>query len=217
MIRTIAIEREYGCGAGRISEKLASRLGWTLWDRKITAEIAGRLKCDERSVAEHEERLDTNFYRLMKIFMRGSYEVRYSGEGSGGMLDADSLSHMFEEMISDVAGRRPSVIVGRAAPWFLRDRGDTLRLFLYAPHEEKLRRLVAQGKSESEAQAELQHVDEDRGAFVRRYYNKTWPQRDIYHLMINTEVGDEAVIEVVLHEMQLLNQSVAKHPQAATR
>src|SRR2546423_10396064 len=39
MIRTITIEREYGCGAAQIAEKLASRLGWKLWDQQLTQEI----------------------------------------------------------------------------------------------------------------------------------------------------------------------------------
>src|ERR1700740_413116 len=40
MIRTITIEREYGCGAVQIAEKLADRLGWKLWDQELTQEIA---------------------------------------------------------------------------------------------------------------------------------------------------------------------------------
>ena len=36
MIRTITIEREYGCGAAQIAEKLADRLGWKLWDQQLT-------------------------------------------------------------------------------------------------------------------------------------------------------------------------------------
>ena len=77
VIQTITIEREYGSGAGTISRKLAEKLGWALWDEKITQEIARRLKCDVKSVEQREEKPDSTFYRLMKIFMRGSYERRH--------------------------------------------------------------------------------------------------------------------------------------------
>jgi len=205
MIRTITIEREYGSGAGGIARKLAERLGWTLWDEKITEEIAKRLHCDVKSVERCEEKPDSTFYRLMKIFMRGSYEERFSGAGTE-ILDAESLSRLFEEVVNDVADRGPCVIVGRASTWFLRDRPDHMAFFIYAHYEEKMRRLLELGKSEEEAERLLEHVDADRAAFIQRYYGKIWPQRDLYHLMINSVIGDDAVVELILHEMQILNQ-----------
>ncbi len=204
MIQAISIEREFGSGAAAVSKKLAARLGWTLWDEAITKEIAGRLKCDVSSVEQREEKPDSAFYRLVKIFMRGSYEDRYSGSGTE-LLDAENLSRIFQSLIADIVNRGPCVIVGRAAPYFLRERNDVLRLFVYAPPAEKLRRLVEMGKSEQEAERLLETVDRDRAAFVKRYYNKTWPLREIYHLMINSEIGDEAVIDVILHEIDVLN------------
>ena len=79
MIRIVTIEREYGCGGAAIAQKMADRLGWKLWDREIACEIARRLKCDVRSVEQREEKLDPTFYRLVKAFMRGSYEDSFSG------------------------------------------------------------------------------------------------------------------------------------------
>jgi cytidylate kinase len=204
VIRTVTIEREYGSGAGAIAKKLAARLNWTLWDEKITQEVAKRLKCDVRAVEQREEKPDSTFYRLMKVFMRGSYEERFSGSGTE-LLDAESLSSLFETVIKDVAGRSPCVIVGRAAPWFLRERDDNMGLFIFAPYHEKLRRLLAIGKTQDEAEEQLEHMDEDRAAFVKRYYGKNWPQRDLYHLMINSIIGDEAVIDLALREMEILN------------
>jgi cytidylate kinase len=206
VIQTITIEREYGSGAGTIARKLADKLGWALWDEKITQEIARRLKCDVKSVEQHEEKPDSTFYRLMKIFMRGSYEERFSGSGTE-LLDAESLSHLFEKVITDVADRGPCIIVGRAAPWFLRERNDNMGVFIFAPYYEKMRRLTELGKSEEEAEESLEHVDADRAAFVKRYYGKEWPTRELYHLMINSVVGDQAVIDLILHEMEILNRS----------
>ncbi len=205
MINTITIEREYASGAAEIARKLAAKLGWTLWDQKITQEIASRLKCDVKTVEQREEKPDSTFYRLMKIFMRGSYEDRFSGTGTD-LLDADSLSTLFEEVIKNVADRGPSVIVGRAAPWFLRERPDHMGVFIFAPYAYKLKRLRKNGKSEAEAEDLLEHMDADRAAFVKRYYGKNWPQRDLYHLMINSQIGDDAVLEIILHELEILNR-----------
>ncbi|HZS53231.1 MAG TPA: cytidylate kinase-like family protein [Bryobacteraceae bacterium] len=206
MINVITVEREYGSGAGTIAKKLADRLGWSLWDRQITCEIARRLKCDEKAVEEREERLDSTFYRLAKIFMRGSYEESYTGGGME-MLDAEGLSHAFERIIKDIASKGNSIIVGRAAPWFLRDRPDTFHVFIYASYQEKLRRLLALGNTKADAERLLETVDDERAAFIKRYYKKTWPQRDLYHMMINSKVGDQAVMDLILTEIDMLDRT----------
>ena len=205
MINVITIEREYGSGAGTIAQKLADRLGWSLWDRQITCEIARRLKCDVKAVEQREERLDSTFYRLAKIFMRGSFEESYTGSGLE-LLDAEGLSHNFEKVIKDIAAKGNCVIVGRAAPWFLRDRPDTFHVFVFAPYEEKLQRLLAAGYTRDAAEHLLETVDQERAAFIKRYYNKIWPQRDLYHLMINSKVGDQMVLDLILGEMDMLER-----------
>jgi cytidylate kinase len=205
MTNVIAIEREYGCGAGAIARSLANRLGWSLWDREICAEIAKRLHCDVDSVESREEKLDPTFYRLVKVFMRGSYEESYSGKGLE-MLDAEHLSHLFEQVIKDVASRGKCVIVGRAAPWFLRDRPDTLAVFLYASEQEKIRRVMAMGKSRKEAEELVENIDKERAAFVKKYYGKNWPSRELYHLMLNTKIGSDDVIRMILTEMEIIDK-----------
>ncbi len=208
MITIITIEREYGSGGGGIAKALADRLGWTLWDREITREIATRLKCDVKSVEQREERLDPTFYRLMKMFMRGSYEDSYEGSGLE-LLDAEHLSRLFEQVVKKLASKGRCVIVGRGSPWFLRERADTFRAFIYAPHEEKMRRIRAQGKSRSEAEDLIETVDRERAAFVTKYYAKVWPQRDLYHLMINSVLGDEVVIDMILNGVKAMEQQAA--------
>lgn len=213
MINIITIEREYGSGAAAIAKKLAHRLGWTLWDHEITCEIASRLKCDVKSVEQREERLDTAFYRLVKIFMRGSYEESFTGGGIE-LLDAEHLAQLFEKVIKNIASKGRCVIVGRGAPWFLRERPDTFHVFVYAPHDEKIRRITAQGKTRAEAEELIQTIDQERAAFVKKFYGRIWPQRDLYQLMINSIIGDDAVIETILGMIKVREtQSAALPPR----
>ena len=205
MTDVIVIEREYGCGGGAIARSLANQLGWSLWDRELCAEIAKRYNTDADTIASREERLDPAFYRLVKVFMRGSYEESYSGR-SLPLLDAEHLADFFEEIIKDVASRGHCVIVGRASPWFLRERPNTLSVFLYGTQEDKMRRVMGQGKSREEAAQLLEEIDKDRAAFVKKYYGKTWPTREIYHLMLNTKIGNESVVKMILAEMDLLDK-----------
>jgi cytidylate kinase len=208
VIKVISIEREYGSGAGAIAAKLAGRLGWTLWDAEITKEIARRLKCNVRSVEEREERLDPTFYRLIKVFMRGSYEESFNGRDAD-LLDAEHLARLFESVLKDAAARGNCVVVGRGCPWYLRDRPDTFHAFIYAPLEEKIRRLAALGKSRAEAEQLVETVDAERAAFVKKFHGKTFPQRDLYHMMLNSKLGDDTVIETILNSIARLNEQAA--------
>jgi hypothetical protein len=41
-------------------------------------------------------------------------------------------------------------------------------------------------------------VDRERAAFIRQYFNVPWPNRPIYHAMLNTAAGDEAVVRAIM-------------------
>jgi cytidylate kinase len=215
VIKIITIEREYGCGGAAIAQKLAERLGWKLWDRDITCDIARRLKCSVKAVEQREEKPDPAFYRLVKVFMRGSYEETL-GAGNIELLDAEHLAQLFEKVVQDAAVKGNCVIVGRGASYFLRGREDVFSVFMYAPHDEKIRRLLAVGKSHEEAEELVERIDRDRAAFVKKYFDRIWPQRDLYHMMLNTKIGDEAVINMVLHEIELLD-GIAAGASVASR
>jgi cytidylate kinase len=90
------------------------------------------------------------------------------------------------------------VIVGRGSQQFLKARPDTLRIFLYAPREDKVRRLLHRGKTEKEAEELVDSVDRERADFIQKYFNVDWPDRPIYHALLNTEIGDECTANMIL-------------------
>lgn len=208
MIRTITIEREYGAGGAAIAELLAQRLGWKLWDQALTAEIARLAKVDQACVERMAERCDSAFYRLMKVFMRGSYERSLPLTGLD-TFDADGMMALMQRVIEQAADEGKCVIVGRGSPYYLRRREDAFHVFVYAPHDEKLRRLRELGQSESEAAELLSTVDHERAAFIRKYFGKEWPNRYLYNMMINSKAGDELVVDTILQGVAALDPSVS--------
>jgi hypothetical protein len=130
LIRIITIEREYGCGAAEIAQKLAARLGWKLWDQELTREIARLTHCQQTAVEQREERRDPLYYRLLKSFARGSYEGSVNMDDPLQLLDADSIVRISERVVRKAAEEGNCVIVGRGSQHFLQDRTDTLRFFL---------------------------------------------------------------------------------------
>jgi cytidylate kinase len=197
MIRILTIEREYGSGGADIARKVAERLGWKLWDQLLTNEIARRMNCDCRVVEEHEEKRDPLFYRLMRSFMRGSYEGSLNAPRLN-IADTDCIREVAEKVVKSAAEGGQCVIVGRGSAYYLQARRDAFHVFVYAPFEEKVRRLRAGGKSESEAAELAQTVDSERAAFIKQYFGVEWPDRHKFHLMVNSTVGEEAAVETIL-------------------
>jgi cytidylate kinase len=82
------------------------------------------------------------------------------------------------------------------------NRDDTVRIFLYAPREEKVRRLLARGKTDQEAQNLVDTVDRERADYIEKYFKVEWPNRSLYHAMINTAIGDEIVVRTILNVVE---------------
>ena len=204
MFRIVTIEREYGCGAAEIARRLASELGWKLWDRELTQEIARVANVDPSSVSMCEERVDSAFQRLVKVFWRGSYERSANLEHQP--FGPDTMVEVGEQVMKEIAERGECVIVGRGAPYFLRERPDVFHVFLYASRPEKLRRIQNLGRSLHDAEDLVDTVDRERILFVKHYFGADWPTRSLYHVMINTAIGDDNVLETILHTMRALER-----------
>jgi cytidylate kinase len=197
MINIITIEREYGCGGGEIAQLVANRLGWKLWDQRLTEEIARLANCPKAVVEEREEKNDPLYYRLFKSFMRGSYEGAINAPKLN-LVDSETILKVTKRVVEHAAEKGSCVIVGRGSQQFFKNRPDTLRVFLYAPRENKVQRLLKRGKSEKEAEELVDTVDQERADFIQKYFNVAWPDRPIYHSMLNTVIGDECTANMIL-------------------
>ena len=209
MFRLITIEREYGCGGGAISAQLARQLGWKLWDHLITEEIARVANVDCSAVMRCDERMDSRLHRLAKSFWRGSYERNSAALGSQ-VFDTDHMMSMMQEIVDGIAREGNAVLVGRGTPYFLREHPDAFHVFLYAPRAEKIRRTIGDGNSRGVAEELVDSVDRERAAYIKHYFDADWPTRSLYHMMLNTAVGNETVIQTILDTMGL----VEGRPQA---
>ena len=205
MFRLVTIEREYGCGAASIAAQLAKQLGWKLWDHLLTEEIARLAQVDPSAVLRCDERMDSRLHRFSKAFWRGSYE-RSSPLGSQ-VFDTDRMVSMMQEIMNKLAREGNAVVVGRGAPYFLREHPTAFHVFLYAPRAEKIRRTIADGHSAQEAEEMVDSVDRERIAYVKHYFNADWPTRSLYHMMINTAVGNAPVVKTILDTMHLVEGS----------
>ena len=115
MIQAITIEREFGCGASEIASLVASRLGWGLWDERLTQEIARLTDSTPQVVEQREWRSDPVVYRVFKDFLRGAFEGGLPPTNRLHMLDARRIAAVSEIAVKAALSSGPSVIVGRGS------------------------------------------------------------------------------------------------------
>jgi cytidylate kinase len=197
--RIITIERECACGAATISKKLSNMLGWKLWDELLAQELADSIRSDLSTSEKRAQRADNHFRHLAEVFWRGSYE-RSAPFDDREFVDAARMVAIMQKVSDKIAREGNAVVVGRGAPGFFQDRNDTFHVFLYATREERIRRLIANGKSASDADL-VEAVDRERSAFVKHYFGADWPTRSFYDLMINTTIGEDNAVSTILHTM----------------
>lgn len=204
MIRAITIEREFGCGGSEIASKLAELLGWTLWDQALTQEIARLTNSTAQAVEQREWKNDPAVYRVFKSFLRGAFEGSLPPTGRLELLDARRIAAVSELAVNHALSGGPCVIVGRGSQYFLRDRKDVFRAFLYASRTYKIHRLITAGVPQEKAITDVDTIDQDRAAFVKKYLKLSWPERCLYNAMLSTEMGDSCVAEVIAQCVQKL-------------
>jgi cytidylate kinase len=206
MIRVLTIDREYGSGAAEIAEKIADRLGWKLWDQLLTNQVARHMECESRDIEQQEERRDPLYYRVFQAFLRGSFEGSQVTPRMK-MADAEGIRRVSEQLVRAAAEEGNAVIVGRGSAYYLRDRPDSFHIFVYAPFDEKVRRLQQQGKTEGEAIQLVETVDRDRAVFIRQSFGLEFPARHFFHLMVNSTMGEAAVVQTVLDGLSAIQKS----------
>jgi len=207
MIQAITIEREFGCGGSEIASLLAQRLGWNLWDERLTQEIARLTKSSPEVVEKIEWRRDPAVYRVFLSFLRGAFEGGLPPTDRLALLDSRRIAAVSEQAVNLALADAPCVIVGRGSQYFLRNRKDVFRTFLYASRDFKIYRLVRSGMPERDAIEQVDTTDRDRAAFVKRHLQLNWPEPELYDAMFNTERGDSYVSEMIAHCVQQLGNS----------
>ena len=202
MVQAITIEREFGCGASEIASLVASRLGWNLWDERLTQEIARLTESTPEAVERREWRADPVVYRVFQDFLRGGFEGGLPPTNRLHLLDARRIAAVSETAVKMALTNGPSVIVGRGSQFFLRNRKDVFHVFLYASRDHKIRRLISRGESQDKAIELIDTTDKARAAFVRQYLGLKWPEPHLYHAMFNTEMGESCTATMLVECLQ---------------
>ena len=201
MFRVVTVAREYGSGGGAIAKRLAEQLGWKILDRSLITEIAQKMQITPAFVEQLDERRDPWLYRLAKqTFHYGTLEGSVD-PSQVGAPDADRIAALTRRLIGEAASLGQCVIVGRGGQCILQERRDTFHVFVYASREERIVRLRQRVAPDADPAALLESADREGEAYIRHYFQRDWSDRYLYHMMLNSTIGEEAAVSVILQAM----------------
>jgi cytidylate kinase len=197
MKNVVTIAREYGSGGGAIARRVAEALQWRLVDREVIAEVARLAHVRPEDAAAYDERVNPWVVRLAKGLWSGSADS-FAASPCGAVFDADLTAELTRRVVLEVAAEGRCVILGRGAQCILRGREDSLHVFVYAPREDRIRRLAPRHGGASAAAIEMDRVERARAAYVQHYHGCDRAAREMYDLMVNSRVGLDAAARMIL-------------------
>ena len=187
---SIAISRQIGSGGTYIGYLAAKRLGFQYVDREILREAARQLEVDVGALEGLDQRSSSLVEQLIRAFTFGTPDAR-NAPLRKPIYEKD-LFVVESRIMNEIAQRYNAVIVGRAGFYALRNRPRVIRVFVHAPLEFRLRRLMkVQGLTDTrEAQTLVEETDRRRAKFIKDMTGVDWYDTRNYHLCIDASVID---------------------------
>lgn len=173
----ITIARSYGSGGKEIGEKLARELNFSFYDKDLI-----RLAADKSGL--NEELLESADEQILNRLI-DPYAL------TGGMTDNtnDQLYRIESQIIRDLAEKGACVIVGRLADWVLRDRPDVLDIYITAPLQDRIRRIMeTQNLNESQAKKLVKRMDKTRRGYYSYFTEWEWNGTEGRDIIINSSL-----------------------------
>lgn len=192
----IVIGRQFGSGGHDIGKALAEKLGYDFYDNEIIQMAAGSTGYDPEFIKNREENMTNSFlYDLM------SQMYIYSDSKEA---PRDEIFESEGKVIRELAQKGRCVIIGRCADQVLRDRPNTLKVFLHAPEAVRKERIMkTENLSSGEALQKIHKMDKRRSDNYSYYTRRIWGGAQNYDLTLDSSIGEESVIAVITEMLHI--------------
>ena len=183
----VTITREFGSGGRTIAKKLAEELGYDYYDYELVQKIAQESGFAEDFIEEFGEEVSTGGF------------FSFFGNNWGALNINDQLYFAERKVILELAEKGNCIIVGRCADYILKDRKDTLNVFIYADMEWKKDRIVnLYGETDVDIEKRILEKDKRRKAYYKYYTDRKWNRAANYHISLeSSELGIDTCVEIL--------------------
>ncbi len=177
----ITIEREHGSLGKQIGKEVSKALNIPFYYREMAVLAAQKSGLDKDFLAA----INTNTPDALANFYLST------SASSQAIVASDNI-------IKDIAEAGSCVIVGRAASQVLAERDDVVRIFITAPKEYRIQKIMEMyGDNKEDALRYMKHVDESRAAYYKMVSNKTMGMANNYQLVIDSSIGVEQSTKLI--------------------
>ena len=178
----ITIAREHGSSGKQIGKLVAEKLGIPFYYKEMIA------------LAAHESGLDKEF---ISDIHKNAPDVLHDLYLSTQVVQHAIMAQ--DKIIHKIADEGSCVIVGRTADWVLKDYENVVRIFIHAPEEYRIRRVMeVYGDSREEAEKNILRSDKARGAYYKHISGKDWGDKENYELVIDSSCGIEKTVNTIM-------------------
>ncbi len=179
--KIITIGREFGSGGREIGLKLSKALHIPCYDRRLIEMAAEEIEMD---VARLEQVDETSVNRWLYSVPNTTNPI-----GGYGLPLNDTVFMVQSRIIKKLAQTGSCIIVGRCADYVLNDFDNCMHVFICAPREDKIRRVMQRlSLSEAEAKDLMQKTDKRRKAYYNFYTDRKWGMVENHDLVINSSM-----------------------------
>lgn len=197
----ITIAREYGSGGLKVGKRLAEQLGICCYDSEMLTLVSDSSKMRDSRVAHDDRIKNTALFEVASKRYDGSDLPKESD-------DFISMRNLFDyqsDIIRELADKESCVIVGRCANYILRDRKDTVSIFIHAPLAHRMKRVsTMHSMTERELESYINSIDRHRESYYKYYTDHEWSDAREYDLTLNSEaLGIQKCVDGIVSYIQL--------------
>ena len=175
---------------------MAGNLGWRLLDSELVKGAARIAGVDPKLAARFDERLDPLVLPLRQNLLAGSGVRALLPAARSIFLIRKRMLDLIRQEILQAAKQGNCVLVGRGSACALAGKAGAASTSLYMPP--RARRRIGSRRAfpdqAQDAEHQLAAFDRRRAAVIRKFYQQEWCSRGLYHMLLNSCIGTEAMI-----------------------
>ncbi|MDD7218833.1 MAG: cytidylate kinase-like family protein [Clostridia bacterium] len=199
----ITIARQYGSGGRTIGQMLAKKLGVSFYDKQIIHMASDESGIDVKLFGQVEGGMSVKPSLFSKT---GLYKGDLIPPSEKEFISDENLFNYQAKVVHDLAEKESYVIVGRCVNYVLKDRPNTLRVFIHAPWDFRMEQ--SRGKisgTDDEIARFLQKDDKRKQDYYRRFAGGVWSDATNYDLCLNSgKLGFEKCVEAIEAQMKII-------------
>ena len=181
---SICIGRQLGSGGHQIGQLLAQQLNFSFFDKELI-DLASRESGLEKKLFEQADEKASHSLFAGLLGLRNSFDEYYFND----YLGYETLFRIQSQVIQKLAQSKSCVFVGRCADYILREKNNSISLFICASHKDRFQRIQQRMNGDREAALALMtKADKKRANYYNYYTDKSWGEAASYDLCINSSL-----------------------------